>query len=212
MEDEQRSRTEREIATMAFANYANAEPKLIDRLQARLARQVPEDASIEDRLEHGRRQANIAVALLMMGHFDKTRSVFQRQPDSTLQTAVVHRVAASVPPEVLVTALQSETDASVRRALLLALGEYRDDTLSARTRVALISQIQAAYLVDDDPGVRQAAKWLVVRWSDGESLVESERPLDATEPGAALSWYVNPVGQVMICIPAGQNIHDHRQV
>ncbi len=205
IEDERRSEVERGTATIVLARYAAAAPELVSQLETRLAHEVPAGATIEERLAGDRRRANVAVALLLMDQFEKARPALRHGPDSSLQTALIHRVAAAeVPPETLLAGLETETDDSIRRALLLALGEYETNLLDLRQRTALLPSLRDTCRKAHDPGVRHAAKWLAGKWGYRELFDETDRLTDTRMVDSSRRWHVNSLGQVMICFRAGQ--------
>ncbi len=57
--------------------------------------------------------------------------LFKQSPDMTLRTGLIHQCAAlGLPPKRLIARLMAESDVSVRRAMLLALGEYDQGRLA----------------------------------------------------------------------------------
>ena len=67
-----------------------------------------------------------------------------------------------------------DRDASMRRALILALGTYSDD-LSETMRAPLIADLLGLYRDDPDAGIHGAAEWTLRRWKQEEKL----RTIDA---------------------------------
>ena len=55
-------------------------------------------------------------------------------------------------------------DDSIRRALLLSLGEYGLDRLPPGERQNLLPRLLALYRNDPDPGIHGAARWLLKKW------------------------------------------------
>ena len=120
---------------------------------------------------------------------------------------------------VIVKRLTEEPDITIRRALLLSLGEFGDKQLGADTRNALLSKFQTIYRTDADPGLHAAAEWLLRTWKQDawlkqvnedwvkdterrkkrlqgiEQLIKKDK--EKTPP----QWYVNGQGQTMVVIP-----------
>ena len=121
----------------------------------------------------------------------------------------------------IINRLDEEKDITVRRALILSLGEYGDAELPPGARHALLPKLHAIYRTDSDPGVHGAAEWLLRKWDDEAWLKEVNRewasgkvasgawrvvgkkqmapPPASSHP--ALGWYVNGQGHTMVVIP-----------
>src|SRR5262249_43964467 len=92
-----------------------------------------------------------------------------------VRTNLLVRLAPlGVDPGLLLGRLRHETDESARQALILALGEYRRDHLSAASRADLIPTLLSGYRDDPDPGVHSAIDWLLRQGKDGPV----DRPCD----------------------------------
>ena len=84
-----------------------------------------------------KRQANAAVALIRMGRTEKSWSLLKHSPDPSLRSYLVHRLGPlGVEPGLLIAKLDQESDVSIRRALILSLGEYEEGRLSTAERDA----------------------------------------------------------------------------
>jgi formylglycine-generating enzyme required for sulfatase activity len=114
--------------------------------------------------------------------------------------------------------LDEEKEVSVRRALLLALGEFGPDQLSPADREALAPKVLQLYRDDPDAGLHGSAEWLLRQWGQGQKLREAEeawvkdregrlqrqeqiREELAKDKGQVQGyWYVNGQGQTMVVI------------
>lgn len=144
-----------------------------------------------------------AVAAVTLLHLSEKPSgvwpLFRQQPDMQLRTLLIHRCAElGLPPEKLIARLNMESDVSVRRAILLALGEYEElgDTL----RNELRPQLEDLYRHDPDAGIHSAVAWLLRSWDEGQSVtaMDSEPPFSG--PVDDRQWYVNSQGTTMIVL------------
>jgi formylglycine-generating enzyme required for sulfatase activity len=79
-----------------------------------------------------------------------------------------------VPASTLIARLQTERDVSIRRALILALGEYTEKDLAAKVRAPLVKKLLGWYRNDPDPGIHGAIDWLLRHGKEGPAA----RPLD----------------------------------
>jgi formylglycine-generating enzyme required for sulfatase activity len=113
--------------------------------------------------------------------------------------------------------LDEEPDVSVRRALVLCLGEVGAERLPAGVRRAVAGKAQEIYRAADDPGLRAAAEWLLRHWGQDRLIGQAdEARMKDKESGARRvesirrelasglarpQWYVNGQGQTMVVIP-----------
>lgn len=91
-----------------------------------------------------------------------------------------------------------DRETSIRRALMLALGEFDDLQLPQAERERILPQIIELYQNDADAGVHGSAAWLVRRWGGASELVEADAKL-AGQPARreGKRWYINGQGQTM---------------
>jgi formylglycine-generating enzyme required for sulfatase activity len=102
------------------------------------------------------------------------------------------------PPLPFMDAVLFHPDISVRRALILALGQYEPDAFSPDEREPLVAHLLDAYRDDPDAGVHGAADWTLRRWNQGEKLQAVTLP--AFNERGDRRWYVNSVGQTMALV------------
>ena len=126
-----------------------------------------------------------------------------------------------VDAQAIVKRLDEEPDVTIRRALILSLGEFDPDSIAERQ--AVVAKLLQTYREADDPGLHGAAEWLLRHWKQGDKLKESDEQLkkekeqrikrireylakrDANgsqaNPVNDARWYVNGEGQTMVVIP-----------
>jgi formylglycine-generating enzyme required for sulfatase activity len=195
-------------------------PLLIGEIDKKLPADLP--SSDEKRETLARRQANAAVALLKMNHPEKVWPLLKRTPpdDPRVRSYLIHRLAAlGADAGPIIKHLDEEPDITIRRALLLSLGEFNEKELPEASRTSLLRKLQTIYRTDPDPGLHAAAEWLLRTWKqcawlkqvneawaknkeqrarrlEGiEELVKKEK--EKTPP----QWYINGQGQTMVVIP-----------
>jgi formylglycine-generating enzyme required for sulfatase activity len=101
----------------------------------------------------------------------------------------------------LLARLDEEKDTSIRRAVLLSLGEYRPDRLPLAERQNLLPRMLALYRNDPDPGIHGAARWLLKQWRAEKKIKEIDKASRVrSAPGVKRGWYVNSQGQTMVVI------------
>ena len=59
---------------------------------------------------------------------------------------------------------------TVRRALVLTLGEFSDVQLPAAERQPLVEKLLTVFEKEPDPGLHAAAEWLLRRWKQGDRV------------------------------------------
>jgi serine/threonine protein kinase/formylglycine-generating enzyme required for sulfatase activity len=211
--------------------FAVLYPKFKDRgdrglplLTAEIDKKLPAEMPSSDpkREKLAKRQAHAAVALLRLNQPAKVWPLLRRTPpdDPRVRSYLIHRLSPlGAEAGAILRRLEEEPDLTIRRALLLSLGEYGAEGLPAASRPAVLAKVQALYRGEEDPGLHAAAEWLLRRWQQEswlkrvneewakdkegrdkrfakiQELVKKDR--ERTPP----QWYVNGQGQVMVVIP-----------
>jgi eukaryotic-like serine/threonine-protein kinase len=174
----------------------------------------------DDKEKLAKRQANAAVLLLRMGQADKVWPLLKHSPDPRVRSYLIHRFsplgadAGAIVKRLLENA---EPDVTIRRALILSLGEYGEKELSSDAGKALLAKLQGIYCTDADPGLHAASEWLLGTWNQKTWLKEvnekwakgkDQRKKRLQEIKHALAkdqappqWYVNSQEQTMVVIP-----------
>jgi eukaryotic-like serine/threonine-protein kinase len=200
---------------------STSEP-LVATLISTIDRKLPADmpSADEKREQLAKRQANAAVALLRMNQPEKVWPLLKHCPDPRMRNYLIHRLAPlGADAAAVIKHLDEEPDVTIRRALVLSLGEFSDKELPPAVRTALLPKMQALYRSDADPGLHAAAEWLLRQWKQQawlaqvnedwakdkkrrETCLEGIQQLvkkdkEKTPP----QWYVNGQGQTMVVIP-----------
>ena len=220
--DADHQETERYLAAEVLANYASDRPEtlagllcdadprqfvvLFPKLQAHGDRAISLLESLMNETgaeEKGsRQQANAAVALANMGRSERVWPLLKHGPDPQTRSYLVHRFGAlRADIEVILKRLDEEQETSIRRALLLSLGEFRNDDCPSDRRKLWIDKLLAWYRDDPDPGIHGAAEWLLCRWGQESELSQIDEKLATGGGDERLGWYVTGQGQTMVVIP-----------
>jgi serine/threonine protein kinase/formylglycine-generating enzyme required for sulfatase activity len=249
--DTKRRETERSLATDILADYAVDQPQVLadllmdadmqqfaviypsfmqqgERSLSVLATEIdkklpPElPSSHQDREKLAKRQVNAAVALLRMGQPARVWQLLMHSPDPRVRSYLIHRMySLAVDVKTIIKRLEEEPDVTVRRALILSLGEFDPESIAERP--ALVAKLMKSYQKEVDPGLHGATEWLLRQWNQEDALQESGEQLkkekdqrlehilkylanrDASSPKANplkdARWYVNGQGQTMMVIP-----------
>jgi formylglycine-generating enzyme required for sulfatase activity len=137
-----------------------------------------------------------------------------------VRSYLIHRLAPlGADAGAILKRLEEEPDITIRRALLLSLGEYGEQQLPATARQALLPKLQDIYRSDADPGLHASAEWLLRHWDQeawlkqvneawAKDKVGREQRLQGIEDllqkdkeKTPPQWYVNGQGQTMVVIP-----------
>ncbi|HQU47261.1 MAG TPA: formylglycine-generating enzyme family protein, partial [Pirellulales bacterium] len=148
------------------------------------------------------RQAKAALAVFCLGHEEAVWPLLRQTADPRRRTFMIDRLASyGIDAQKVIARLAVESDVSCRRALLLGLGEYSPQSLSAQELGRVAAQVQAFYRDDPDPGVHGAAQWLLEHWGRADLLRGGLSGAAQAGPSAPPAWYVNGEGHTMVVVP-----------
>jgi formylglycine-generating enzyme required for sulfatase activity len=187
-------------------------------------RKLPTDAKDDAREKLAERQANAAVALLKMNMAAKVWPMLRHTPDPRARSYLIHRLGPfGADCKAIINRLGEEEDVSIRRALVLSLGDFPEPDLTPNERKLLITKMQDLYRTFPDPGLHSAVEWLLRTWNQepwlrdvNEQWAKGPGPQGKKHIGSAgapttspslplpLSaphWYVNGQGHTMVVIP-----------
>jgi serine/threonine protein kinase/formylglycine-generating enzyme required for sulfatase activity len=199
--DEKRSVSERGLIAVVYGSFASDTPDGYARLVKGLTEMCQPDATEEARVALARKRASLGVALLAMGKGEKAWALLRHGPDPTTRSYLIERLGpGGVDPGVLTARLEQEKDVSVRRAILLSLGEYGLDRMPPAERRNQLPRLLRLYRDDPDPGIHGAAEWLVRRWGAADQLQGIDKGLATGRAEGERRWYVNRQGQTMVVV------------
>ena len=200
-------------------------------MSGEIDKQLAADAREDDKERLAKRQATAAVVLLRMGEAEKVWPLLRHHPwdDPRVRSYLIHRLSPlGADPKAIVKRLDEEPDVSIRRALLLALGEYGEKGFPAGDRDLLVPKLFGLYRDDPDAGLHGAAEWLLLQWGQQDTIknIEQEWREDRGKGEEQLKqvrsmrenrlsqirqelakdkgrgqWYVTGQGQMMVVIP-----------
>jgi eukaryotic-like serine/threonine-protein kinase len=195
-----------------FAKLAANQLQAISLAETELAKRAAEKASEDEKERRAKRQANMAVALLRMGKTDNVWSLLKFSPDPRVRSYLIHWISLlGGDPQTVVKRLDDESDVTIRRALILTLGEFTETQLPVVQRQPLIERLLSVYEIEPDVGLHGAAEWLLRKWRQDNRLrtvVEKHRSkeeqLQARKATDKRQWYINTQGQTFAIIDAGE--------
>jgi len=193
-------------------------PVLTGEIDKKLPPDLP--SSDESREKLARRQANAAVALLRMNQPEKVWPLLKHSPDPRVRSYLIHRFGPlGADARAIVKRLDEEPDLSLRRALILSLGEFGEKEWATDERNVLTKKLQRIYATAADPGLHGASEWLLRSWKQeawlkqlndewAEDKEQREKKIEGIKLTLAKEkektppqWYVNGQGQTMVVIP-----------
>jgi hypothetical protein len=167
----QRPESERSFATTILAAYASDKPSILadllvdaDEKQfaviypkfkeqserrlpfliAEMDRSFPDEVPLSDERREmlAKRQANAAVALFKLNQPTKVWPLLKHRPDPRARSYLIHRLAPlGADARAIIQRLDEEPDITIRRALLLSLGEFDEKSLPPDARQAPASAL-----------------------------------------------------------------------
>ena len=203
--------TERQFAAL-YPGVERRSDETAPLLEVELAEEPPSKTTLRPHGEQNelwdkfyKRQANAGVALIRMGRMEKSWTLLKHSPDPSLRSYLVHRLGLlGVEPGLLIARLDRESDVSIRRALILSLGEYGEGRLSTTERDVWAKKLLDLYRNDPDPGIHGATDWLLRKWRNENQLKAIDKDLGklslptlrvdqdaASSPENNRRWYVN---------------------
>ena len=201
-QDEKRNASARSVSANLYKTFAEGQPDAFARLEKVLADSGKGGAWDEARIAFAKRQANVGASLVAMGRGDKVWPLLKHSPDPTLRSFLIDRLApGGVDPKVLQAQFGQEQDVSIKRAILLSLGEFGLDRLPLVEQKQLRPWLAQLYRDDPDPGIHSAAEWLLRRWEAEATLKDVDKELTTGKVEGKRGWYMNGQGQTMMVVP-----------
>lgn len=171
---------------------------------------LSEDAPEADRAWLAIRQANAAVLLLRVDAADPVWPLLKHSPDPRTRSYIIHWLSPrGGDAATILSRYEAESDVTIKRALLLCLGEFETSEFSKSERAALTEQLLETYRTDSDRGLHGAAEWLLRRWGQAEALAKIDEELQQAkqqlvtgEADRKREWYINTQGQTFVILDA----------
>jgi formylglycine-generating enzyme required for sulfatase activity len=183
----------------------------IRKLKLELRKPMPAESEVAARDELAKQQAQVATQIFRLGETATAWSLLRYTSDPSLRTYLIHDFAAmGVDPRLLIERLLAEKDASVRRALILSLGEFNHEQLPANQQRPLVNRLLRWYRKDPDPGIHAAIGWLLrygkrgdtprkLDWGQAAALSAIDKRL-AGRHASNRRWYVTNEGQTIVLV------------
>jgi formylglycine-generating enzyme required for sulfatase activity len=193
-----------------FERLAVNKDKAVALAEDKIAEKPSKTATEGQKETLAQRQANAAVALLQLGAPERVWPILKQSPDPTVRSYLIHRISAfGGDPQAIIDRYEAEQDVTIRRSLVLALGEFTETQLSPAMRQPLIEKLLQMYVNEPDAGLHGAAEWLLRKWGQSkrleavlEKLKCDEKQLQVRKQGEKRQWYVNSLKQTFVVVDA----------
>ena len=198
-------------STKTVTQKPDSKQEPTNRLAQVLRQEMPPEEEVAGRDALAQSQSDAALELIKLGQSDLVWPLFRVSADNTRRSYLVDRLGrAGIDPGLIIRHLDVEKDVSVRRALILSLGQFTSEQISVTRRQTLVTTLIRWYRDDPDPGIHAAIDWLVrygregniprsLDWGQSQILSAIDRQL-AGRPAAKRDWYVTTEGQTMIIL------------
>jgi formylglycine-generating enzyme required for sulfatase activity len=175
---------------------------------------------VKDRL--AQRQARAAVALFRLGEVGTVWPLLRHSADPRLRSFILNGLfplGADAEPIALeldrldrsarpilaqarpsMEAILFDPETSMRRALILALGTYGIEQVSADERETLACKLLERYRNDPDSGIHGAAEWTLRQWRQDDRIKQVDTELLKHKDRRDRRWFVNSQGQTFTVI------------
>lgn len=182
--------------------------KLLPQLREIVKTPVNPADELETKIKSWKRISNAAVCLAEMVDRGPIRPLLVYTADPSLRSLLIHRFNQfGATFQNLSQWFATEKDPSIRRALILAIGNYNETKLLPGERQSISEKVLALYRDDPDAGTHAAAGWLLKQWGFEPSVFETD--LEESKKGdqqvldqSQRTWFVNSQGQQFVVVRA----------
>jgi formylglycine-generating enzyme required for sulfatase activity len=184
-----------------FPHLLNHRDEVMKLADQELAQAMNETADELGKDVLAKRQANAAVTLFRLGETAKVWPLLKHEPDPRLRSYLLHRLGPlGADRQSIVTRLEEELDVSVKRALILSLGETWHGSISLSDQSLLVERILAILRDDPDPGIHGAAEWILRRRNQETRIPDLLCELATGKREGGRQWYVTRHGDTFVCL------------
>lgn len=189
---------------------------VFDALKMHEARAVPLLESVIDMENSADRRGRAAIALVRLKQAEKIWPLLRHSADPSVRSYIINWLkplggdpspimaklmasqgqveAVTVASRPTTSVVLDDQGVSIRRALILTLGNYPAEDLDARARGEIVTMLLNLYRNDPDAGVHGAAAWTLRKWHEDAKIREADRSLTALADRGARRWLVTSRG------------------
>lgn len=188
-----------------FSNLTDHHDTAIDLGNSELNKVSSKDASEADKEALAMRQANAAVMLVRMDAAERVWLLLRHSPDPRVRSYIIHWLGPrGGDPKTIINRFGLEADVTIKRALLLCLGEFSESRLSQHQRKPLTETLLTVYHSESDSGLHAAAEWLLRKWGQAKKIAAIDKELQEVkrteEDDNTRQWYINSQGQTFVIL------------
>jgi formylglycine-generating enzyme required for sulfatase activity len=126
----------------------------------------------------------------------------QHRPDPRARSYLIHQLGPlGADPNQVLTQLDRQDAVSIRRAMILILGEFTEQQLQPPEREQSIPRLLDLYANDSDSGIHGAVAWTLRRWGRQAELQKIDREFATGSPMGNRRWFLNRQGKTLVIIP-----------
>lgn len=191
---------------IVFPNLVKHHEQAVQLAISEVSKKISPDEDENSKQKQAISQANAAVLLVRLKSFDPVWPLLKTSPDPRVRSYLIDwLVPRGEDPMAIIARLDYETDLSIKRALILSLGESKLED-SQKTR--LIEKLLRMYRDEADVGLHAAAEWLLRQWEQNGPLAAIDKELSRNEEARLASkdsqfdWYVNTQQQTFSIVSA----------
>ena len=156
------------------------------------------------------KKASVSISRFHDGNQAEFWANLQRSADPAVRAYLIDLLPVhGIPVQAVIGRISTTADAGERAALILSLGEFREQTLSLVGRKSMIMLLIGIYRNDPDPEVHSAVDWFFRYSKEGQRFDWGQRAaLEATNLEFAgnlavkRGWSVNSEGLTMVVVRA----------
>lgn len=155
----------------------------------------PRDASVLN----ARRLSQIGIALIRLGLHQDASPLWQFRPDPGPRVALVERLGEfsgnerSKILDRMIEQLEAERDRSKRFAMLLSLGQFRDEDWSPAQFSKALGMLIETFKNDPDPGIHAASRWMLRRFQEAQARQDEKAQARGDQEAQARSKSSPPI-------------------
>jgi formylglycine-generating enzyme required for sulfatase activity len=105
-----------------------------------------------------------------------------------------------VNPLVVAGQLSRQTNDGARRALVLALGEFKESQLAINQKHKITDLLKRLFVSDSDPGIHSGCEWVLRNWGHRRADLIAMAKAPGQRLGKSLGWALAPEGHTMALI------------
>lgn len=176
------------------------------RLRDIVKQPIDPSSDLETKIKAWKRIANASVCLAEMVDPGAIRPLLVYSSDPSLRSLIIHRFNQfGLTFQHLSRWFDVEKDASIRQALILAMGSYNETKFLRGQRETVQQKLLTIYKNESDSGTHAAARWMLKQWGADDEILEIDQEKWGKGDQQLLdhanrTWSINSQGQQFVVI------------